>query len=244
MRDKKTIVIGIAGAIAILLATTIATACIRGCSADAGDDTIQQTESGQQSQVTDLESMLPEEAAKTILVGNAWEAEGATLTVKDGRYVEVKGDKQVLVTFDVKQAAEQEGGYALIARIDATQSADAHDASITIAKDAQGVWTVASDEFAYARAYTQSAATREPVKVVDLTTDILDLIDGDEAGLTAAIQAYAKSSVPGAATAVWTGEVLLDFNKGTVTTTFDCDDPANTLLTVMRDASGGYTVAG
>ena len=246
MRDKKTIAIGIAGGIAILLATTIATACIRGCSADTGQESGAPAETAQRAQASeeDLASMEPAQAAMSVLSGNVWEAKGATLTVKDGRYVEAKGDERALSTFDIKQAVAQDGGYSLTIRVDATQAADAHDASITVAKDEKGAWTVASDEFSFAKTYTQSADSREPVRVLGMTDDLSGLVEGDAAGLTSAIQAYARLSVPGAKTATWTGEALIDCNRKSVTTAFSCDDSAKTLLTVTRDASGKYTVAG
>ncbi|MBQ3338407.1 MAG: hypothetical protein IJG82_02215 [Atopobiaceae bacterium] len=240
---RRAMIVGLAGAIAVVLAATLATGAIRGCSAEQPDEPEQQQE---QTPGEEQAAHTPEQAALSMLVGNVWKSPDgkATLTFKDSRYVETEGSEVDFATFDVKQVTAREDGFALTLRLDATRDAEAKDSLVVIAADSKGVPTVSSDDFRHAGTYVQSREARASIAVAGVTDDLLRLIGGDDKGLVLAIEEYTSKAVPGAKTATWSEEVLVDFKMDSVTTTFTCDDPAKTLITVMRSADGKYSITG
>lgn len=242
-KKRRAFAAGFAGAIAVVLAATLATGALRGCSAEQPGEAEQQQEQGPGEEQA---KQTPEQEALALLVGSVWKSPDgkATLTFKDGRYVETEGEEVDFATFDVKQITAREGGFALTLRLDATRDSEAKDSLVVIAADAKGVPTVSSDDFKHAGTYVQSREARAAIAIAGVTDDLLRLIGGDDKGLVLAIEEYTSGSVPGAKTAKWSEEALVDFKMGSVTTTFTCDDPAKTLITVMRSSDGKYSVTG
>lgn len=242
---RKAMLVGIAGVIAVTLLVSLVAGAARNHAAEQPGEP--SPEAGQeQSEDEGLPPATPEQEALALLVGSVWKsADGkATLTFKDGRYIETRGEDVEFATFDVRQVTAREGGFALTLHLDATKDQEAKDSLVVIAPDSKGVPTVSSDDFKLAQAYAQSHESRPTIAVAGVTEELVRLAGDDEAALVLAIEEYASTHVPGAKTAKWSGEVLLDFNAGSMTTTFSCDDPAKTLVTVMRSADGKFTVTG
>ena len=242
---RKAMLIGIAGVIAVTLLVSLAAGAIRNHAGEQSGEPSPGT-SQEQAEEEGQPATTPEQEALALLVGSVWKsADGkATLVFKDGRYIEAEGKSVEFATFDVKQVTVREDGFALTLRLDATKDSEAKDSLVVIAADTKGVPTVSSDDFKLAKAYAQSQESRPAITVAGVTDDLLRLIGGDDKGLVLAIEDYASKNVPGAKTATWSEEVLVDFKMGSVTTTFTCDDPAKTLLTVMRSADGKYSITG
>lgn len=243
---RKALLVGIAGVIAVTLLVTLLAGIIRGQSAEQHGEPVPEAVQGQEEARDEEPTGSPEQEAIAVLVGSTWESPDgkATLTFKDGRYVETEGAEIDFATFDVKQVTAREDGFALTLRLDATRDTEAKDSLVVIAADSKGVPTVSSDDFKHAATYVQSREARAPIAVSGITDDLLCLIGGDDKGLVLAIEEYTSKAVPGAKTATWSQEVLVDFKTGSVTTTFACNDPARTLLTVMRSADGKYSITG
>ena len=242
---RKAMLIGIAGVIVVTLAMSLAVGIVRNQvdeQPDAAPPESEQEKAEEETQQADT----PEQEALALLVGSVWKsADGkATITFKDGRYIEENGKSVEFVTFDVKQVTARDDGFALTLRLDATKDSEAKDSLVVIAPDSKGVPTVSSDDFRLAKAYAQSQESRPAIKVAGVTDDLLRLLGGDDKGLVLAIEDHASKNVPAARTATWSEEALVDFKMGSVTTTFSCDDPAKTLITVTRSADGKYSVMG
>ena len=242
---RKAMLVGIAGIVAVTLLVSLLVGVVRNHPAEQSGES--PSEAGlEQAEEGGRQAATPEQEALALLVGSVWKsADGkAMLTFKDGRYIEAKGKSVEFATFDVKQVTAREDGFTLTLRLDTTKDSEAKDSLIVIAPDGKGVPTVSSDDFKLAKAYAQSQESRPAIKVAGVTDDLLCLIGGDDKGLVLAIEDYASKSVPAAKTAQWSEEVLVDFKMGSVTTTFSCDDPAKTLITVTRTADGKYSVMG
>ena len=162
---RRAMIVGLAGAIAVVLAATLATGAIRGCSAEQPDEPEQQQE---QTPGEEQAAHTPEQAALSMLVGNVWKSPDgkATLTFKDSRYVETEGSEVDFATFDVKQVTARDDGFALTLRLDATKDSEAKDSLVVIASDPKGIPTVSSDDFKLARTYVQSRESRPDRKSV------------------------------------------------------------------------------
>lgn len=237
--------IGIAGVIVVTLAMSLAVGIARSQVDEQPDAAPPESEQEKAEEETQ-QAATPEQEALALLVGSVWKsADGkATIAFKDGRYIEANGKSVEFATFDVKQVTARDDGFALTLRLDATKDSEAKDSLVVIAPDNKGVPTVSSDDFRLAKAYTQSQESRPAIKVAGVTDDLLRLLGGDDKGLVLAIEDHASKNVPAARTATWSEEALVDFKMGSVTTTFSCDDPAKTLITVTRSADGKYSVMG
>ena len=242
---RKAMLIGVAGVIAVTLLVSLVAGAIRNHDGEQYDEPSPET-SQEQAGEGAQSAATPEQEALALLVGSVWKsADGkATLTFKDGRYIEAEGKSVEFATFDVKQVTAREDGFALTLRLDATKDSEPKDSLVVIAPDSKGVPTVSSDDFKLSRTYTQSQESRPAITVAGVTDDLLRLIGGDDKGLVLAIEEYTSKNVPGAKTAKWSEEALVDFKIGSVTTTFSCDDPAKTLITVTRTADGKYSITG
>ena len=242
---RKAMLIGIAGVIVVTLAMSLAVGIVRNQVDEQPDAAPPEAEQEKAEEETQ-QAATPEQEALALLVGSVWKsADGkATITFKDGRYIEANDKSVEFATFDVKQVTARDDGFALTLRLDATKDSEAKDSLVVIAPDNKGVPTVSSDDFRFAKAYAQSQESRPAIKVAGVTDDLLRLLGGDDKGLVLAIEDHASKSVPAARTATWSEEALVDFKMGSVTTTFSCDDPAKTLITVTRSADGKYSVMG
>ena len=242
---RKAMLIGIAGVIVVTLTMSLAVGIVRNQVDEQPDAAPPESEQEKAEEETQ-QAATPEQEALALLVGSVWKsADGkATITFKDGRYIEANGKSVEFATFDVKQVTARDDGFALTLRLDATKDSEAKDSLVVIAPDSKGAPTVSSDDFRLAQAYAQSQESRPAIKVAGVTDDLLRLLGGDDKGLVLAIEDHASKNVPAARTATWSEEALVDFKMGSVTTTFSFDDPAKTLITVTRSADGKYSVMG
>ncbi len=247
---KKQLIIYVTGAFVILILVTCLTFALRSCQQRSTEDNQEQTQQ-EQTQTTEesnnSESKTDNSDVLNTLISNIWESEDgkATLAFKDGRYIESTSDSTNLVTFDVKETKKQGSGYALFLKLDATQTTDAKESLVTISYDSKDIEQVSSDDFKFAKTYKLSSKSRETIVVEGKNIDALyELINGNDKKLEQAIETYAAKKIPSAKKAVWTGEVLLDYNSNYVTTTFTCDDNAKTHLTVTYEQNGNFTVSG
>ena len=232
----KVIAVAAAGALVVLLASTIAR-CAAAGPAGAG----QGAGGSAPEQAQQLAG--PAEAAASTLeaaAGTSWVAEdgsGATLQVTDRSLVESATDGTVsALAYSAADEAEADGQAIVTLTLE-----DGSAATLIVTLEDGEPAAVASDAFSAAPSYVASEGGGGPFEVTGLDERYLELVGGDEDALRAAIGAYAARRSPQASSASFDGEVFLDLASGMVSATFHLDDNASTIVTVQW-AGGAFTV--
>ena len=232
----KVIAVAAAGALVVLLASTIAR-CAAAGPAGAGQDAGGPAPEQAQQQAG------PAEAAASTLeaaAGTSWVAEdgsGATLQVADRSLVESAADGTVsALAYSAADEAEADGQAIVTLTLE-----DGSAATLIVTLEDGEPAAVASDAFSAAPSYVASEGGGGPFEVTGLDERYLELVGGDEDALRAAIGAYAARRSPQASSASFDGEVFLDLASGMVSATFHLDDNASTIVTVQW-AGGAFTV--
>lgn len=232
----KVIAVAAAGALVVLLASTIAR-CAAAGPAGAGQDAGGSAPEQAQQQAG------PAEAATSTLeaaAGTSWVAEdgsGATLQVADRSLVESAADGTVsALAYSAADEAEADGQAIVTLTLE-----DGSAATLIVTLEDGEPAAVASDAFSAAPSYVASEGGGGPFEVTGLDERYLELVGGDEDALRAAIGAYAARRSPQASSASFDGEVFLDLASGMVSATFHLDDNASTIVTVQW-AGGAFTV--
>ena len=232
----KVITVAAAGALVVLLASTIAR-CAAAGPAGAGQDAGGSAPEQAQQQAG------PAEAAASTLeaaAGTSWVAEdgsGATLQVTDRSLVESAADGTVsALAYSAADEAEADGQAIVTLTLE-----DGSAATLIVTLEDGEPAAVASDAFSAAPSYVASEGGGGPFEVTGLDERYLELVGGDEDALRAAIGAYAARRSPQASSASFDGEVFLDLASGMVSATFHLNDNASTIVTVQW-AGGAFTV--
>lgn len=232
----KVIAVAAAGALVVLLASTIAR-CAAAGPAGAG-----QGAGGSAPEQAQQQAGPAEAAASTLeaAASTSWVAEdgsGATLQVTDRSLVESTGDGTVsALAYSAADEAEADGQAIVTLTLE-----DGSAATLIVTLEDGEPAAVASDAFSAAPSYVASEGGGGPFEVTGLGERYLELVGGDEDALRAAIGAYAARRSPQASSASFDGEVFLDLASGMVSATFHLDDNASTIVTVQW-AGGAFTV--
>lgn len=232
----KVIAVAAAGALVVLLASTIAR-CAAAGPAGAG-----QGAGGSAPEQAQQQAGPAEAAASTLeaAAGTSWVAEdgsGATLQVTDRSLVESATDGTVsALAYSAADEAEADGQAIVTLTLE-----DGSAATLIVTLEDGEPAAVASDAFSAAPSYVASEGGGGPFEVTGLDERYLELVGGDEDALRAAIGAYAARRSPQASSASFDGEVFLDLTSGMVSATFHLDDNASTIVTVQW-AGGAFTV--
>ena len=228
----KVIAVAAAGALVVLLASTIAR-CAAAGPAGAG-----QGAGGSAPEQAQQQAGPAEAAASTLeaAAGTSWVAEdgsGATLQVTDRSLVESATDGTVsALAYSAADEAEADGQAIVTLTLE-----DGSAATLIVTLEDGEPAAVASDAFSA----VASEGGGGPFEVTGLDERYLELVGGDEDALRAAIGAYAARRSPQASSASFDGEVFLDLASGMVSATFHLDDNASTIVTVQW-AGGAFTV--
>ena len=232
----KVIAVAAAGALVVLLASTIAR-CAAAGPAGAG-----QGAGGSAPEQAQQQAGPAEAAASTLeaAAGTSWVAEdgsGATLQVTDRSLVESAADGTVsALAYSAANEAEADGQAIVTLTLE-----DGSAATLIVTLEDGEPAAVASDAFSAAPSYVASEGGGGPFEVTGLDERYLELVGGDEDALRAAIGAYAARRSPQASSASFDGEVFLDLASGMVSATFHLNDNASTIVTVQW-ADGAFTV--
>ena len=235
-KRSKVIAVAAAGALVVLLASTIAR-CAAAGPAGAG-----QGAGGSAPEQAQQQAGPAEAAASTLeaAAGTSWVAEdgsGATLQGADRSRVESAADGTVsALAYSAADEAEADGQAIVTLTLE-----DGSAATLIVTLEDGEPAAVASDAFSAAPSYVASEGGGGPFKVTGLDERYLELVGGDEDALRAAIGAYAARRSPQASSASFDGEVFLDLASGMVSATFHLDDNASTIVTVQW-ADGAFTV--
>ena len=250
-RKNKVIAVLAAGAVAILVCSTVARCAFAHAGEDVattGDEAVsavQETSEADEAQdATGTADAGTTIDAMGLLKATSWASDDgkATMSFKDGRYVESDGTASMLTTFDVGSVKDDGTQTSILLAIDQADGTQ-KDSLVVLRKDASGRNTIASDDFKVAKAYHEASVGT--VEVTGLNAEYRELVGGDEGGLATALNTYAATHAPGARTASWRQQIVIDYSAQTATTSFSCDDAASTVLIVTYSMTGKtFTVAG
>lgn len=233
-RGNRAIAVAAAGALAILLASTL----VR-CAATGGG-TSQDVEGGATEQAQQAESAEGAATALEAAASTSWVAEdgsGATLQVTDRSLVEKTRDGAVsALAYSAASESEADGQAIVTLALE-----DGSTATLVVTLEGEKPAAVASDAFSAAPGYVAREDEGGTFEVTELDGRYLELVRGDEDGLEAAIGSYAASRSPQATGASFDGEVFLDLASGLVSATFHLNDNASTVVTVQW-ADGVFAV--
>lgn len=244
-RRKRAVAIAAAGAVAVLVAATLAR-----CSAAGGASATDAGTSGATAAQTTTDTAGSDAGGSAGETGEAGSCASALesrewmgaddaserLTASGGRIVETDGTNTYTSSYRVTE--DSAGSCELsITRADGTVV----QATATITGDGDDA-RLRCEQLQVAFDWVP-APTDGEVRVTGVDDEYLSLVGGDETALDAAVRLWVSMHVPGASEAAFDGEVFLDTNEDRVTATFTCDDPGRTVVSVEW-SGGAFSVTG
>lgn len=222
--NKKRLMLACAiGALVLLVGSGVAR-----CAMQPSEDpaTEQEKESTQKADADSIKSYL----------GTAWSADGGskTMTIADGVVIEREGDSTSVTYYEVVSERSDAGGIS----VNVTTTKTPRDAP------AQGVMridasteevSITCDAFALSTTYTLDAAPDTKITLSAHSDKLNELLESDDESISNALSAWASKRSPYATSAAWDGEVYIDCNGKTVTTSFTLNDGASTLVQLRYD---------
>lgn len=244
-RRKRAVAIAAAGAVAVLVAATLARcSAARSASAtDAGTSGATAAQATTDTAGSDAGGSAGETgeagSCASALESREWMGAGDAserLTASGGRIVETDGTNTYTSSYRVTE--DSAGSCELsITRADGTVV----QATATITGDGDDA-RLRCEQLQVAFDWVP-APTDGEVRVTGVDDEYLSLVGGDETALDAAVRLWVSMHVPGASEAAFDGEVFLDTNEDRVTATFTCDDPGRTVVSVEW-SGGAFSVTG
>ncbi len=237
--DRKTKLLAACaiGAVAVIFGAGIARCAIT-TATGGGESTLvesvqtqAQKESGSGRQ--DKENSLSE------YVGTSWtSADGATLSIISDALIERKEGQTTVTYYEVESEKADADGVSADISIYATAK-DAPKAGVLRIDASDDKVTASCDAFQLSKSYTLDAKAATELKLAAHGIRLNELMESDDAAITAVIAQWAAKKSPYATTATWDGEVYVDCNGNTVTTGFALDDGAGTVVQLKYDGATG-----
>lgn len=169
-------------------------------------------------------------------IGTAWSADEGTktLTITDGVMIERAGESTSITYYEVLSEDPDDTGVSVNV-ITTKASKDAPRQGVVRIDSSSDSVAVTCDAFALATTYVLDPAPDSRVALTKHSAQLNELLDSDDVRICDAITAWAAKRSPYATSATWDGEVFIDCNSGTVTTSFTLDDGAGTLVQLRYD---------
>ena len=247
-----------AGAILILLTSTLVRCAVSNVDAQDAEETPAITQAQAQGdaepeateddtkQAVQTAQQASEQTATTLerLQAKSWAAvdgSGATLQAANGIVIEKSTDGKLSALTYTASQEQQANGQELVTL---TLENGSKATLIVTEKDGEAQ-KVESDAFTLTKSYvaksTATAGTAD-FKVTNLAERYLTLIDGKQTELRKALATHAAKASPQATQASFDGEVYLDLTSGLVSATFHLNDAASTIVSVSYK-DGAFTAA-
>ena len=196
---------------------------------------IQQPEDSPEEPIEKMVEEAPENGMAEYL-GSAWSADGGskTLVVTDGAMIEREGETTAVTYYEVVSEDADEGGLSVNVTT-AKTPADAPRQGVVRIDAGTLSTTITCDAFSLATTYTLDAPPESKVSLTTHSEELNELLESDDEKISGAISAWAARRSPYATSATWDGEVYIDCNGKTVTTSFVLNDGASTLVQLRYD---------
>ncbi len=166
-----------------------------------------------------------------------WTAESSELALLDGVFIESNGTDSAPTYFTIEDVAETDDVLTLTVWA-AARPGDAGAQSIIVIDHSRNAPTVTSDLFKLSHTYELSPNENGAIAVQGATEDLNSYLEATTSEITSVLSAYADEHLSGASVLSWTGEAYTDYFNETRITTFIADDPAATIVTLIREADG------
>ena len=179
------------------------------------------------------------------LVGTKWTSEDgkSTLAIVSGAFVESAGGEEAVTYWTPGDVQAASNGFSETIWAGASLTGDQSQAVVRVEVAASGQTSIACDSFKKSGSYLADAPEDAEIDVLGDISRLAEIAGADGQKITEALQAFAKSKSPYATSASWDGEVYIDANANTASSTFTLDDPNKTVVTVVVDCATGETSA-
>ncbi len=179
------------------------------------------------------------------LLGTKWTSEDgkSTLSIVSGAFVESSGGEDAVTYWTAGDAQLDSGGFSESVWVGDGLAAEQRQSVVRVDVAGNGRTSIASDSFKKSKSYLADAAEGAEIAVKGDVSRLAALAGTDEESIKATLRDFAKSKSPYATQASWDGEVYIDANANTTSSTFTLDDPNRTIVTVTVDGATGETSA-
>lgn len=222
--NKKRLMLACAIGALVLLVGSGVTRCAMQPSGDP--TTEQEKESTQKADADSIKSYL----------GIAWSADDSskTMTIADGVIIEREGDSTSVTYYEVVSEQSDAGGISVNVITTKTPRDTPAQGVMRIDASTEKV-SITCDAFALSTTYTLDAAPDVKVALSAHSDKLNELLESDDESISNALSSWASKRSPYATSAAWDGEVYIDCNGKTVTTSFTLNDGASTLVQLRYD---------
>ncbi len=175
------------------------------------------------------------------LVGTKWTSEDgkSTLAILSGAFVETAGGEEAVTYWTAGDAKPDSGGFSETVWAGEALTGKQSQTVVRVDVPPSGRMSVSCDSFKKSGKYLADAADGSALSVKGDVSRLAEIAGADGARIAEALQAFAESKAPYAASASWDGEVYIDANANTTSSTFTLDDPNKTVVTVTVDGATG-----
>ena len=175
------------------------------------------------------------------LVGTKWTSKDgeSTLAVVSGAFVEASGGEEAVTYWTPGDVQAGQDGFSETVWASGSLTGEQSQAVVRVEVASSGQTSIACDSFKKSKSYLADAPENTELAVKGDVSRLAELAGADEGEITEALRSFAKSKSPYATSASWDGEVYIDANANTVSSTFTLDDPNKTVATVTVDGVTG-----
>lgn len=172
------------------------------------------------------------------LENSEWAAEDgeATLTFAGSCIVQNTGEGTSVLYCTLDEESATDAGLSALLLVSEGMSSDQRRVTVLVSAGESGAQRLVCDELG--GAYVRSVAAAADVRLAEAYDDLLAIFGCERDDFESVLGEYARTRVPSARTATWDKEVWIDYGSDTMLTNFSFDDAANTVVSVMADASG------
>lgn len=238
-RKRKIIAVLAAGALALLVGSSVARCTLAQDGGEASPDPVLQDQASTQ-EAGQSEAAGEPEAAEGFseLAGSSWTSEDgeSSLSITPTNLVVTSSDGTTVLYYALDEESSADGSLSATLSVSRTVNGPQQLAVLFVTSGPDGSQMIVCDELG--GAFVRDVADEAHVSIENPDEELFDVFGHGQDEFEAVLSEFAKSASPHASTAVWDGEVWLDFNAGTKLTNFAFDDAAGTAVTVVDDGSG------
>lgn len=246
-RKRKIIAVLAAGALALLVGSSVARCTLAQDGGEASPDPVPQEqastqEAGQGDAAGEPEASVGASGSFSELAGSSWTSEDgeSSLSITPTNLVVTSPDGTTVLYYALDEESSADGSLSATLSVSRTVNGPQQLAVLFVTSGPDGSQRIVCDELG--GTFVRDVADEVHVSIENPDEELFDVFGHGQDEFEAVLSEFAKSASPHASTAVWDGEVWLDFNAGTKLTNFAFDDAAGTAVTVVDDGSGELTL--
>lgn len=189
----------------------------------------------------------------SLLSANAWTAqqERKSLTFADNAFTETDSSTSSSVTHTFAVSSYRSSSSTETGANGETRNIVVHDAAILTdagtflltmrqseSPTGEGTWSLVSNAFQYSDSYVLSHSA-ETLSVSGINEAFTELLGGSSGGLKSAVVEHCSKYFPTAKNAEWSGQATVDWEAGTITTSFKLDNSSRSSVSAVIDMETG-----